>query len=92
MWPFKRKKKIVFKGKINHAQLCEGGQLSPGPIYNVTAYDEIFKDHIELTSLNTGKFRNGLIAVTTLKGEQEKRDAMDKEKDKKYIMIIVKEV
>ena len=91
MWPFKRKKKAIFKGKINHAQLCEGGQLSPGPIYNVTAYDEIFKDHIEITSLNVGKFRNGLISVTKMKA-QEAKNAMEKEKNEKRIMIIVKEL
>jgi len=91
MWPFKRKKKVIFKGKINHAQLCEGGQLSPGPIYNVTAYDEIFKDHVEITSLNTGKFRNGLIETTKL-NIQEPKNTMEKEKGSKRIMIIVKEL
>ncbi len=82
----KKTKKAVavvrFCGKINHATLAEGGQLSPGPIFNMTAYDELTKDHIELTSLNRGPFRNALMELA---------DRMKEKGKDKRIVIEVRE-
>ena len=76
---FKKNKKVKkitvarFCGKINHAVLAEGGQLSSGPIFNVTAYDELSKDHIEFTSLNRGPFRNAFMELANgIKGRDKR--------------------
>jgi hypothetical protein len=87
MWWSKKKKmkKIAlarFCGKINHAVLAEGGQLSAGPVFNVTAYDELTKDHIELTSLNRGPFRNSLTDLANFIKDNGKRIVIEvKEED-----------